>query len=123
MSKYLKTSSPAAISAYREMMTSAIAMREEARNLCNQFDAIPVIGQCVSRYTYHGMRLNNYDNRDDRHLWTKPDHNRGFVSRPKSRLTGFAPDLRELKARIENSQGDMATSVSKDELYEALGTN
>lgn len=123
MSKYLKTSSPTVISAYREMMASAIAMREEARKLCSQFDATPVIGQCVSRYTFHGMRLNNYDSREDKHLWTKPDHNMGFVSRPKSRLTGFAPALKELRGRIEKAQGDMPSAVSKDDLYEALGTN
>lgn len=123
MSKYLKTNSPAVISAYREMMASAIAMREKARKLCSQFDATPVISQCVSRYTFHGMRLNNYDAREDKHLWTKPDHNKGFVSRPRGRLTGFSPELKELKARIERAQGDMLTSVTKDQLYEALGTN
>ena len=95
--RYYKTARPELLGAYRDLMAAVYAMRDKAREVCSQFDAEPVIGQCVSRYTYYGMKLNNYSDRGDAHLWTKPDKNYGLLSRPRARLAGFAPDIKALK--------------------------
>lgn len=121
--RYYKTARPELLGAYRDLMAAVYAMRDNAREVCSQFDAAPVIGQCVNRYTYYGMKLNNYIGREDAHLWTKPDKNLGFLSRPRARLSGFAPDVKALKERFTQAHGDMETSVSKHSFHELLGTD
>ncbi|WMC11712.1 hypothetical protein PU634_04935 [Oceanimonas pelagia] len=120
--KYYKTSEPAVIAAYQKMMADAHDLRDRAQACCNEFDAMPVIGQCAREYRYHGMRLNGFDVREDRHLWTRPDPNYGGLSKVRSRLTGHSAELKELRARVKQHWPEPDT-VSKDGLYQALGTN
>lgn len=120
--KYYKTSNPNVIAAYRDMMAAAHDLRDRARACAAQFDAAPVIGQDVHGYRFFGMKLNNYASREDRHLWTKPDPNYGHLSSVRSRLTGHGAELKALKARVEQAWPQPST-VSKDALYQALGTD
>lgn len=120
--KYYRTSSPEVLTAYKEMIVAAKNMRAELEKSCSAFNAEPVIMQSVDSYKFIGMRLKNYSTRRDAHLWTKPDLKAGFSSRPRSRVTGYSKEIKDLKLKFVDSTKSIK-SVSKEQFYKSIGTN
>ena len=119
--KYYRTSNLEVLAAYKEMIDAAKNMRAELEKACSAFNAEPVIRQSIHSYSFEGMRLKNYCIRRDTNLWTKPDSKAGFSSRPRSRVTGYSKEIKDLKLKFVDATKSIE-SVSKEKFYKSIGT-
>ena len=120
--KYYRTSNPEVLTAYKEMIDAAKNMRAELEKACGAFNAEPVIRPSLGPHSFWGMRLKNYCSRKDTHLWTKPDSKAGFSSRPRSRVTGYSKEFKDVKLKFTEATKSIG-SVSKEPFYRSIGGN
>ncbi|WHM52765.1 hypothetical protein vBVpaS1601_72 [Vibrio phage vB_VpaS_1601] len=131
--KYYKTNKPEILAQVQRINNERDALKEAADKVAEQFDAKAMTRTSMHGASFGGLVLNNYENvdlfkgrtspdREDKHLWTKPDRNN--ISRPRSSITGKENKaaLKELTERY-NAAVASIPKVDFEPFFESLGTN
>lgn len=119
MSRYYKTTDSNVLAAHAAFNAAKEALIEKANALGKEFDGKPKFSSDVNRFKCAHLVLNNYHQREDKDLWTKPDQN--SLSAPRrGKVKGKAKEQKELQDRY---WGMFPESVNANPLYESMGLN
>lgn len=88
------------------------------------FDGVAVYATSADSRRFAGIRLKDYESRADKHLWTKPTKQNGYVSSVRSKPLSQAhkAEHEALQQRYLKNKPELS-QVSFDMLYKDLGTN
>ena len=119
MSRYYKTTDSGVLAAHAAFNAAKEALIEKANALGKEFDGKPKFSSDVNRFKCAHLVLNNYHQREDKDLWTKPDQN--YLSAPRrGKVKGKAKEQKELQDRYWDM---FPESVEANPLYESMGMN
>ncbi len=117
MTSFYKTTDASVLAAHASFEAAKNDLIEKANALGKEFDGKPKFCSDVHRFTCAHLVLNNYHQREDKDLWTKPDQN--YFSWPRrGKVKGKATEQKELLDRYWAMFPD---SVDATPLYESMG--
>jgi hypothetical protein len=127
---YFKNTNPEALAAWDAQEQAKIKLHKESDEFAEKFDGEKLISSSTDCHCFYGIRLNNWDVRSDRILWTYPERRTG-VSVPRSALKKqpewtkeqfieFRRQLKELKKRYNTAS--YPSLVALEPFWQAIGT-
>jgi hypothetical protein len=123
--RYYKTvAGSEANAAYVTVQQQTKDMIAAAKRFAALFDGTPVFATDFHGRNFKGIKLNNFEERPDKHLWTKPIKQWGFISSPRGKAL-IAADKTELEALNNRymQHTPAIREVSFDPLFQELGTD
>lgn len=101
----------------KEMVTACESFAE-------LFNGVAVYATSADCRRFAGIRLTDFESRADKHLWTKPTKQNGYVSfvRSKAPSAAHKAEHEALQLRYSKNKPEL-TQVSFDSLYKDLGTD
>lgn len=122
--RYFKTQSPTVLAANKAIQQQKNELLEQVRVFEKLFDGKAVLSHSFTGFGFCGLKLHNFNNRPDNHLWTKPMKHNGFVSHPRGKAPKVA-DKVALEALNNNYMRNTPTirEVKYEPFYQELGTN
>lgn len=119
MTSFYKTTDANVLAAHANFEAAKNALIDNANELGKEFDGKPKFCSDVNRFKCAHLVLNNYSQREDKDLWTKPDQN--YLSSPRrGKVKGKAKEQKELLDRYWEL---FPESVEANPLYESMGLN
>ncbi|WP_324019431.1 hypothetical protein [Aeromonas hydrophila] len=117
MTSFYKTTDASVLAAHATFEAAKDALIEKANLLGKEFDGKPKFCSDVNRFKCAHLVLNNYYQREDKDLWTKPDQN--YLSAPRrGKVKGKTKEQQELQDRYWEM---FPESVEANPLYESMG--
>ena len=86
--KYFKSINQEPVQAWNDYHSNGAALKASMVEFASNFDAKALFLFRDDGHHFYGLCLNNYNERSDTHLWTKPNSQNGYTSRPRSRMAG-----------------------------------
>ncbi|MFQ2052071.1 hypothetical protein ACK335_03280 [Aeromonas veronii] len=119
MTSFYKTTDAKVLAAHAAFEAAKSALIEKANILGKEFDGKPKFSSDVHQFKCAHLVLNNYSQREDKDLWTKPDQH--YLSAPRrGKVKGKAKEQKELQDRYWDM---FPESVDANPLYESMGLN
>lgn len=119
MTSFYKTTDASVLAAHATFEAAKDALIEKANALGKEFDGKPKFCSDVTHFKCAHLVLNNYSQREDKELWTKPD--RHSLSSPRyGKVKGKAREQKDLKDRYYRM---FPEPVEANPLYESMGLN
>jgi len=121
---FYKSSNDIVPTAWNEYKKDADIFLKKYKQFAANFDAKPLIGFSVTGHRFHGIILDNYEDREDKALWTLPRKNTRMVSKVRSSIKdkSLKEELSNLKEKYKNLK-PAQFEVSTDELLTSMGTD
>jgi hypothetical protein len=123
--RYYKTiEGSAANAAYLVVKQQSEIMKQQAKQFAELFDGEPLFSTSMTGREFAGIQLNNFENRPDNHLWTKPTSQNGGVSRPRAKPLCAAHKKEQEALNNRYMQNTPAIKeASFKPLFESLGSD
>lgn len=119
MTSFYKTTDTSVLAAHADFEAAKNALINKANELGKEFDGKPKFCSDVNSFKCAHLVLNNYSQREDKDLWTKPDQN--YLSSPrKGKVKGKSKEQKELLDRYLEM---FPESVDANPLYESMALN
>lgn len=119
MTSFYKTTDASVLAAHASFEAAKNDLIEKANALGKEFDGKPKFCSDVHRFKCAHLVLNNYHQREDKDLWTKPDQN--YLSAPRrGKVKGKTKEQKELQDRYWDM---FPEPVEANPLYESMGLN
>ncbi|WP_421180390.1 hypothetical protein [Aeromonas enteropelogenes] len=116
---YYKTIDAGVLAAHANFEAAKNALFEKANALGKEFNGTPKFSSDVNRFKCAHLVLNNYYQREDKDLWTKPDKH--SLSAPRrGKVKGKTKEQEALRERYWEM---FPEPVNTNPLYESMGLN
>lgn len=120
MTRYYKTDNPAVLAINAQIETAKQALLEQSRKVGEVFNARPIYCYSIESIGFGGLALYDYQTREDRDFWTKPNRENGR-SVPR---TGKVKGKGQEQADLLKKYGEMTPKkVDFLPLFEAMGVS
>lgn len=123
--KYYKTNNANILLTHDEFNTKCTELRKQAIEWATLFNAEPVYQNTAEHLLLYGIRLNNFDSRNDTQYWTNPSPD-SKCSRPRTRLKLnhqlFKDELAELTTKYFNMRPKI-DKISREDFLKSMGTS
>lgn len=117
MTSFYKTNDAGVLAAHAAFEAAKNTLIEKANELGKEFDGKPKFSSDVNRFKCAHLVLNNYHQREDKDLWTKPDQH--HLSSPRrGKVKG---KVKEQKVLLDRYWEIFPPAVDKGSLYDSMG--
>lgn len=120
MTSYYKTDNPAVLAVNAQVETARQALLEQSRKVGEEFNGRPIYSYSIESVGFGGLALNNYQEREDRDFWTKPDREKGLSVPRAGKVKGRSQEQADFLKKYSEMK---PKTVDFLPLFEAMGIN